>query len=286
MKHLHLCAFAVLLFAILVFSGCEDRGEPTPVELSKEQPKKQVGQPTGNSAAENASNRAIAPFDATLATVYQEASAKRGGVPVAITNSIGMKLILIPASEFLMGSTQDQQARFLKEAKARKEILPIEVVRREGPAHRVRITMPFYLGVYEVTQAEYEKVMGKNPSAIKGDSNPVEQVSWDEAAEFCKKLSATEGERYRLPTEAEWELACRAGTTTQYSFGDDPEKLGEYAWFSGKRDRKTHSVGKKAPNPWGLYDMHGNVTEWCADGADMGYYSVSPTDDPPRFRDQ
>ncbi len=121
------------------------------------------------------------------------------------------------------------------------------------------------MGVYEVTQQQYEKVMGENPSWFKGAANPVEGVPWADATEFCKRLSAKEGKTYRLPTEAEWEYACRAGTTTAYSFGDDESRLGEYAWFGGHSGGKTHPVGQKKPNAWGLYDMHGNVSEWCQD---------------------
>jgi len=107
--------------------------------------------------------------------------------------------------------------------------------------------------------------MGKNPSHSKGENKPVEQVSWNEAAEFCRKLSEQEGVEYRLPTEAEWEYACRAGTSTAYSFGNDASGLGEYSWYSDNSDNTTHAVGQKLPNPWGLYDMHGNVWEWCHD---------------------
>jgi|GEM_PF-4292546 len=128
----------------------------------------------------------------------------------------------------------------------------------------------FSIGVHEVTQSEYESVMGVNPSDFKGANKPVETVSWDDAVAFCVKLSAlpaevAAGRVYRLPTEAEWEYACRAGTTTEYSFGDDAEDLGKYAWYGVNSGLTTHAVGKKLPNGWGLYDMHGNVWEWCSD---------------------
>ena len=128
----------------------------------------------------------------------------------------------------------------------------------------------FSIGVYEVTQKQYEAVMGRNPSKFKGANNPVEQVSWDDAAAYCAKLSSlpaevAAGRVYRLPTEAEWEYACRAGATTKYSFGDDEKDLGKYAWFDGNSGKTTHAVGEKLPNGWGLYDMNGNVWEWCSD---------------------
>jgi formylglycine-generating enzyme required for sulfatase activity len=178
-----------------------------------------------------------------------------------------MKLTLIPAGEFMMGSPDSD-----------KDAYP-----DEKPQHRVRITRPFYLGVYPVTQAEYERVMGGNPSYFTGDANrPVEQVSWDDAVEFCRKLSEKEGRTYRLPTEAEWEYACRAGSTTRYCSGDDEVSLGEYAWYEDNSGPGvgTHPVGEKRPNAWGLYDMHGNEWEWCQDWDDDGYYAKSPVDDP------
>ena len=150
-------------------------------------------------------------------------------------------------------------------------------------AHKVTLTNHFELGVYEVTQEEYERVMGTNPSQFKGARNPVEQVSWDDAVEFCRKLSALPAEKsagyvYRLPTEAEWEYACRAGTTTVYSFGDSAAQLGEYAWYIDNSGNATHPVGGKKPNAWGLYEMHGNVWEWCQDW--YGDYPSGAATDP------
>src|SRR5204862_3227322 len=135
---------------------------------------------------------------------------------------------------------------------------------------------------YEVTQELYEVVMGKNPSRWKGPRNSVEMASWNEANDFCRKITAElrkrkllgDEEEIRLPTEAEWEYACRAGTKTAYSFGDDPEKLGEYAWLTDNSDDKYHKVGTKKPNPWGLHDMHGNVAEWVLDFHDQKFYGT------------
>ena len=175
-----------------------------------------------------------------------------------ITNSIGMKLKLIEAGEFMMGSEKGQS--------------------QEKPVHKVKITKPFYIGVYEVTQAQYEKITGKNPSHFKGPNRPVETVSWNDAQLFCKKLSEKEGVKYRLPTEAEWEYACRAGTKTEHYWGDEMD--GRYAWYSGNCERRTHDVGQKKPNAWGLYDMSGNVHEFCSDWFAMDYYDNSPEKDP------
>ena len=176
-------------------------------------------------------------------------------------NGVAMKLILIPPGDFLMGSpdTEDGAAK-------------------QKPQHRVTITRSFYMGVYPVTQAQYQAVTGWNSGSFEGDSNPVESVIWSQAEEFCGALSARTGRSVRLPTEAEWEYACRAGTTTRFSFGDEKAMLGRFAWFDGNSGEKTHPVGQKQPNPWGLYDMHGNVWEWCADWYANSYANAGDTD--------
>lgn len=151
----------------------------------------------------------------------------------------------------------------------------------EQPQRRISISS-FWLGTHEVTQAQWVAVMGSNPSKFKGRNNPVEQVSWHDAQEFVRRLNAKEGHnRYRLPTEAEWEYAARAGSTTAYSFGDEADSLGAYAWYDGNSGNKTHPVGQKRPNNWGLYDMHGNVLEWVQDWYGSDYYSRSKVTDNP-----
>lgn len=210
--------------------------------------------------------------------------------PNTVTNSIGMKLARIPAGEFLMGSAES-------DAGARED---------EMPQHRVRITRPFYLGVYEVTQAEFEGLMKTNPSSftragllkhapaeVDAARLPVDNVTWYAAVEFCRRLSdlpleKEAGRVYRLPTEAEWEYACRAGTTTVIYFGDALSST--QANFNGALPfgnaepgpflNRTTTVGSYEPNAFGLYDMHGNLHEWCMDRFGRDYYSQSPIDDP------
>ena len=171
-------------------------------------------------------------------------------IDIFTSPSTGMQFVLIPAGEFEMGSPSEEKDRSDS----------------ESPAHKVTIQNSFYLGKSAVTQKQWEKVMGNNPSHFKGEGRPVEMVSWEDAQEFITKLNEKEGtDKYRLPSEAEWEYACRAGTLTRYFFGDEVSKLNEHAWYSGNSGGKTHIIGCKKPNHWGLYDMNGNVWEWVQD---------------------
>ncbi|MGP0069268.1 MAG: formylglycine-generating enzyme family protein [Isosphaeraceae bacterium] len=204
---------------------------------------------------------------------------------------------LIPAGEFLMGSPDSDK----------------DASDDEKPQHRVRITQSFYLGMHQVTRGQFGRFVeatryqteaekdGKggygwdassnkweqNPKFTwrsagfeQTDNHPVVNVSWDDASAFCDWLSRQEGQPYRLPTEAEWEYACRAGTTTRFSFGDSENLLGQYAWYAANSTNQTHPVGEKKPNTFGLHDMHGNVWEWCSDGYEADYYKKSPASDP------
>jgi len=200
----------------------------------------------------------------------KESGGKTKSPPKELTVDLGkdvkLELVLIPAGEFLMGSPDSD-----KDADA-----------DERPQHRVRITKPFYMGKYLMTQEQWEAVMGNNASYFKGPKNLVEDVSWDDCQQFLDKLNKRQGNpagKFVLPTEAQWEYACRAGSKTRYCIGDDASKLDEYAWYAKNSDEKTHPVGEKKPDVWGLYDMHGNVWEWCQDWYDDGYYAKSPTDD-------
>ena len=198
---------------------------------------------------------------------------------------VSLKLVLIPAGEFMMGGDEqpEQVARKCNGAGASAEWF-----RNEQPQHRVKITKPFYMGVYALTQAQYLTVVKTNGADFKGENNPADGVSWKDAVLICKRLSAMTGQTLRLPTEAEWEYACRAGTTTPFNTGetlstDQANYDGNFTYGSARKGEyreKTVAVGSFAPNAFGLYDMHGNVWEWCQDWYDAAYYKNSPTDDP------
>ena len=260
------------------------------------------------------------------------AAEPKPGQTKQITNSIGMKLTLIPSGEFKMGSGESAEATaaFFKKTYG-ADFLITEVFKDEHPQHRVRITRAFYLGTYHVTRGQFRQFVkdsgyttdaekGKKPGAFgwnpdtkkcefnekyswrnagfeQSDEHPVVNVSWNDSVEYCKWLSRKEGKTYRLPTEAEWEYACRAGTTTRYSSGDDPETLAkagnvadaaakakfpDWKWTIKANDGYvfTAPVGKFKPNAFGLYDMHGNAWQWCADSYGAEYYAKSPVDDP------
>jgi formylglycine-generating enzyme required for sulfatase activity len=153
--------------------------------------------------------------------------------------------------------------------------------RIEKPAHQVTLTQPFYMGKYPVTQEQYQQMIGANPSQLKGNrDNPVETVSWHDAHEFCKKIAVQTKRTARFPTEAEWEYSCRAGTGTTYYSGDTDKDLDRVAWYDANGKRTTHPVGQKKPNAFGLYDMHGNVVQWCEDWHGEDYYGKSEAQDP------
>jgi formylglycine-generating enzyme required for sulfatase activity len=184
-------------------------------------------------------------------------------VTLDLGDGIAMELVLIPAGSFRMGDDRGQP--------------------QEKPIHRVTITRPFYLGKHEVTQEQWKAVMGRAPSQFRGPKNPVEHVTWHDCQGFLEKLNARcadSGLIFALPTEAQWEYACRAGTTDRWSFGDDPEQAGRHACYQSNCGGSTHAVGGKEPNAWGLHDMHGNVWEWCSDWYGEDYYRNSPKADP------
>ena len=169
-------------------------------------------------------------------------SERRISVPVKGGGAI--ELVLIDPGSFSMGST---------------------IKADEGPVRTVTITRGYYFATTEVTQALFRAVMGKNPSQYEGADLPAERVTWTEANEFARRLSASTGRKFRLPTEAEWEFACLGGSEGPYGFGSDAAKLGAHAWFEGNSRTVTHPVGSKTANAWGIHDMHGNVWEWCSD---------------------
>jgi formylglycine-generating enzyme required for sulfatase activity len=269
---------------------------------------------------------------ASFTSSARSEEAKATGGTRQIVNSIGMKLTLVPSGEFMMGSKEsaEETAAFFKKNYGMND-LTADQFTEEYPQHRVRITRPFFLGTYHVTRGQFgqfvkeneyttdaekgaaagawgwnpeKKVFGFNKSYSwrragfeQTDEHPVVNVSWNDATAFCDWLSKKDGKTYRLPTEAEWEYACRAGTKTRYYSGDDPETLATVgnladATYEAKFPHRnwtikahdgyafTAPVGRFKPNAFGLYDMHGNAYQWCADWYSKDYYDKSPTDDP------
>ncbi|MGD0900448.1 MAG: formylglycine-generating enzyme family protein, partial [Thermoguttaceae bacterium] len=217
----------------------------------------------------------VKPAEQGKAKQETQAAGKAEGLPKELAVDLGggmkMDLVLIPAGSFIMGDQKGDAD--------------------EKPLHKVTITKPFYLGKHLVTQEQWQAVMGDNPSWFKGPKDPVENVAWDDCQAFLGKLNARfrrphpnplpagEGE-FLLPTEAQWEYACRAGSTTKWCFGDDGRQFAANTWYGDNSGGKTHPVGERRPNAWGLYDVHGNVWEWCRDWYDEDYYGQSPGDDP------
>jgi formylglycine-generating enzyme required for sulfatase activity len=206
----------------------------------------------------------LIPDDARVPGLRERVAAVPGlkkTLTVSLGGGVNMEFVLVRPGSFQMGSETGAGD--------------------EKPVHKVTIAKAFYIGKYEVTQEQWQAVMGANPSSAKGPKLPVTDVSWTDCRDFAAKMA--EGGRgaagvFRLPTEAEWEYACRAGTTTAFCFGDSEASLGEYAWFTGNSGGKTHEVGTKKPNAWGLYDMHGNVREWCSDWYANAYTAEAATD--------
>lgn len=181
-------------------------------------------------------------------------------ISLTLADGVAMTFALVQPGRFVMGSE------------------PHFAERDETPQHAVTISRPFYIGTLEVTQAQWVAVMGSNPSKFQDRGRPVENVSWTDCQAFCAKLSAKTGRVVVLPTEAQWEYACRGGTPTRWFFGDTPENLRRFAWYGENAESTTHPGGTKTPNPWGLFDVYGNVWEWCADWYQNPYPAGEVTD--------
>ncbi len=299
---------AVLLLGVIIITITNRDGskvvikaeDDAKIEVTREETKPGHAVTTWQGWPADAPRPAIAPFDAAQAKNHQAEWAAYLKLPVEYTNSVGMRFRLIPPGEFMMGSTPEEIDAALKHTGDDK--IWQATISREGPRHKVVLTQAIYLSVHEVTQQGWEAVMKTNPSqfaptglgkevvANQGTAtHPVETVNWNDAADYCIKLShqenlkpfyfrsgetvtPLEGTGYRLPTEAEWEFACRAGTASRYCTGDTDDDLQRAGWNLTNAGRQTHAVGELRTNPFGLYDMHGNALEWVQDGYDPAYY--------------
>ena len=223
----------------------------------------------------------ITTTSATLGIIFALSGCQRrpasapGEAPTTMTTSSGVRMVRLPGGWFEMGSEGSAET--------------------DEPRHRIWVG-PFLIDAFEVTQAHYEKMVGKNPARYKAPRQPVDQVRWADAVRYCNARSRAEGlapcydpntgrcdvdaEGYRLPTEAEWEYACRAGSPGAWCFGDDESRLPRHAWYKENQTRGPHEVGRLTPNTWGLYDMHGNVWEWCGDWYAEDYYGEGPSRSP------
>ena len=251
---------------------------------------------SGHGWPSDAPKPAIAPFDAKQAKRHQEEWAKHLGTSVVTTNSVGAKMVLIPPGEFLMGSSDAQLAAPFVAASSFKD----EFSKSERPQHRVTLTKPFLMGATEVTIGEFKQFVAATgyqteaeqssadprpltyltPEHVVTDASPVTYLTWNDALAYCGWLSGVEKVRYRLPTEAEWEFACRAGTSTQFSFGDDPTDIDPHALSTATDPGFGRPADERLPNRFGVRGMHGGAFEWCQDVAHAGWYQVSPAIDP------
>ncbi len=243
-----------ILLSLLFAVGCVDEGDTARTESDQATTPTTTTTP-GTAMAIEADNRLEA------AKRSQAEAAESLGVAVNTTLTLGtgvtLKLVLVPAGTFTMGSPATERGRW----------------KEEGPQREVTISTSFHMGMYEVTRAQWKAVMTTMPwgkhHVNATDNNPANCIGWNDAVAFCEALSKKTGKTVRLPTEAEWEYACRAGTTTAFCFGDDPSRLSAFGWRCDDRSVPTrvegYPVGGKKPNAWGLYDMHGNVSEWCND---------------------